>query len=91
MPIKRLLKGKNFTPESAAVLVKAFHGVVADLSLRTIADRERAAKIVIGLAAPQTVLDADNLRHEAVGLLRNELADRSPRREVESAFVPVEG
>ena len=46
MPIKRLLKGRNFSPESEAILVNAFHSVVADLDLRTIADREKAAKIV---------------------------------------------
>jgi len=74
MPIKRMLAGKNFTPESAAILVKAFNAVVADLDLRTVADRERAAKIVIGLAAGQTVLDVEKLRDEAAGLMRNELA-----------------
>ena len=74
MPIKRMLAGKNFTPESAAILVKAFNGVVADLGLRTVPDRERAAKTVIGLAASQTVLDVEKLRDEATGLMRNELA-----------------
>ena len=72
MPIKRMLEGRNFSPESAAILVKAFKGVVADLDLRTVADRERAAKIVIGLAASQTVLDVKKLRDEAVGLIRGE-------------------
>ena len=74
MPIKRMLKGRNFSPESAAILVKAFHGVVADLDLRTADDKERAAKIVIGLAAVQTALDAETLRDEADGLMRNEVA-----------------
>jgi hypothetical protein len=74
MPIKRMLEGRNFSPESAAILVKAFNGVVADLDLRTVADRERAAKAVIGLAARQSILDVEKLRDEAAGLMRNELA-----------------
>jgi hypothetical protein len=74
MPIKRMLKGRNFSPESAAILVKAFHSVVADLDLRTAAEKERAANIVISIAAGQTVLDGENLRDEAAGLMRNELA-----------------
>jgi hypothetical protein len=74
MPIKRMLAGRNFSPESAAILVKAFNGVVADLDLRTVADRERAAKIVIGLAASQTVLDVEKFRDEVADLMRNELA-----------------
>jgi hypothetical protein len=74
MPIKRMLKGRNFSPEAAAILVEAFHGVVADLDLRTAADKERVAKIVIGLAAVRTALDAEALRDEAAGLMRNELS-----------------
>jgi hypothetical protein len=34
MPIKRMLEGRNFSPESAPILVKAFNGVVADLDLK---------------------------------------------------------
>ena len=64
----------NPSTESAAILVKAFHGVVTDLDLRTAADKERAANIVIGIAAGQTLLDGKNLRDEAAGLLRNELS-----------------
>jgi hypothetical protein len=60
MPIKRMLEGRNFSPESAAILVKAFNGVIADLDLRTVADRERAAKAVIGLAARQSILDVES-------------------------------
>jgi hypothetical protein len=69
-----MLKGRNFSPEAAAILVEAFHGVVADLDLRTAADKERVAKIVIGLAAVRTALDAEALRDEAAGLMRNELS-----------------
>jgi hypothetical protein len=77
MPIYRMLEGRNFGPESAAVLVKAFNGVVADLGLSTVPDRERAAKTVIGLAASNTVLDMEKLRDEAADLMRNELAPSS--------------
>ena len=73
MPLKRMLEGRNFSPKSAAILVEAFNGVIADLELRTVADRERAAKIVIGLGASQAVLDVDKLRDEAAGLMRDEL------------------
>ena len=74
MPIKRMLKGRNFSPEAAALLVEAFHGVVAELDLRTAADKERVAKIVISLAGVKTALDAEALRDEAAGLMRNELS-----------------
>jgi hypothetical protein len=42
MPIKRMLKGRNFSPQSAAILVKAFNDVVDELDLRTLADRNRS-------------------------------------------------
>jgi len=74
MPIERMFKGRNFSSESAATLVRAFRGVVADLGLRTAADRERAAKIVISIAADQTILDAEALRDKAAGLMRKEPA-----------------
>ena len=56
MPIKRMLAGRNFSPESAAILVKAFDSLVAELGLRSQPEREQAAKVIIGLAAGQTVL-----------------------------------
>ena len=49
MPIRRTLEGRNFEPKAAAMLVEAFDRVVADLDLRTDADRKMAAKIVIEL------------------------------------------
>ena len=51
MPIKRMLEGRNYDPEPVAILVEAFDAIVAELDLRTIADREKAAKIVIEIAA----------------------------------------
>lgn len=74
MPIKRMLKGRNFNPQSAAILVKAFNDIVDELDLRTLADRNRAATIVIRLAASRTVLDVEWLRAEAASTMRNELA-----------------
>ena len=79
MPLKRMLEGRNFSPESTAILVKAFDGVVADLDLRTIEERERAAKIVIDLAARQTELEAGTIRAEVVRLMRKEVVGRRRR------------
>ena len=73
MPIRRMLEGRSFNSKTAATLVKAFNGVVAELSLRTPAEKERAAKIVIGLAAGQTAVDPAKLRDEAASLMRDEL------------------
>ena len=74
MPIRRMLEGRSFEFEGpAATLVEAFNGVVAELGLRTPAERERAAKIVIALAAGQTAVDPTKLRDEAASLMRDEL------------------
>ena len=73
MSTKRMLEGRNFNSKTAAALVKAFNGVVAELSLRTPAERERAAKIVIALAAGQTAIDPAKLRDDAASLVRAEL------------------
>jgi hypothetical protein len=70
MPIRRILEGRNFDPKAVAILVDAFDALVAELDLRTIAERERVAKIVIGLAAATATLDARNLRDDAVRLIR---------------------
>ena len=61
-----------FDPKAAAVLVEAFNEIIDELDLRTIADRERAARIVIELAASKSTLDVANLRDEAVDLIGNE-------------------
>ena len=67
-------KGKASNSKTAATLVEAFNGVVAELDLRTPAERERAARIVIELAGRHTFVDAAELRDEAAGLMRNESA-----------------
>jgi hypothetical protein len=48
-----MLEGGSFGPEAVAVLFEAFDEAVADLDLRTEADREKAAKIIIRLARGQ--------------------------------------
>jgi hypothetical protein len=73
MPIRRMLEGRNFDPEAVAILVKAFNGMVDELHLQTVADRERAAKIIIGLALARVTLDA-KLRVDAVRMMRKETA-----------------
>ena len=68
-----MLEGRNFDPKAAAILVDAFKSVVADLRLRSVADRERAAKVVIQLAARRTDLDAATLRDEAAAMMQKEI------------------
>ncbi len=53
-------------------LLEAFDNIVADLDLRSAADRERAAKIVMRLALGQATLDEAKIRDEAVRLMRRE-------------------
>ena len=74
MPLRRMMEGRNFEPKAAAVLVEAFNEIIDELDLRTISDRERAARIVIELAASKPTLDVAKLRDEAGDLIRNELA-----------------
>ena len=74
MPLKRMMEGRNFEPKAAAVLVEAFNEIIDELDLRTLSDRERAARIVIELAASKPTLDVAKLRDEAGDLIRNELA-----------------
>ena len=72
--LRRMLEGRNFDSKAAAVLVEAFNEIIDELDLRTIADRERAARIAIELAASKPTLDVAKLRDEAGDLIRNELA-----------------
>jgi hypothetical protein len=75
MPVRRMLEGRNFSPDAAATLVKAFNEIVDELYLRSPAERERAAKIVIELAAGKATLHAETLRAKAVRLIKNQSAD----------------
>ena len=73
MPLRRILEGRNFDPKAAAVIVEAFNEIIDELYLRGPAERERAARIVIELAAKEAELDVAKLRDEAVDLIRNEI------------------
>ena len=80
MPLKRMLeKGRVFEPKAVAVLLEAFDAVVAGLELRTVAEKEQAAKIVIRLTIGQENLDSGKLRAGAVALMRNENGPRLRR------------
>jgi hypothetical protein len=76
MPLRRLLEGGNFDPKAVAILLDVFDESVADLNLRTDADREKAAKIILRLAHGQATLDAGKIRAEVVRLMRKEGAGR---------------
>jgi hypothetical protein len=80
MPLKRMLDdNRTFDPKAVAILLEAFNDIVAALDLRTDADREKAAKIVIRLAHGQTDFDAAKIRDEAVRLMRKQgLGRRRP-------------
>jgi hypothetical protein len=79
MPLKRMLDdNRTFGPKAVAVLLEAFNGVVAELGLRSRAEREKAAKIVMRLALGQTELDAARLRDRSVAAIRNETRRRRP-------------
>jgi hypothetical protein len=99
MPMKRMLEeGGTFDPKAVAILLEAFNGIVVELDLRTIADREKAAKIVIKLALGHANLDAAKLRDDALALKRNESGtglskvhreeERDQKLDVRSAEVP---
>jgi hypothetical protein len=63
MLLMRLLdESRAFGPKATAVLLEAFTAVIAELDLRSNADKERAAKIIIRLALGQKDLDATKLR-----------------------------
>ena len=76
MPMRRLLEGGSFDPKAVAILLEAFDESVADLDLRTDADREKAAKIILRLAHGQATLGMAKIRAEVVRLMRKESAGR---------------
>ena len=80
MPLKRMLNdNRTFEPKAVALLLKAFDEIVADLDLRTEADREKAAKIVMRLAHSQTEIDGAKIRAEVVRRMRREGVGRRRR------------
>ena len=80
MPLRGMLEERrSFDPKAVALLLEAFNDIVADLDLRSTADRERAAKIVMRLALGQATLDEAKIRDEAIRLMRREgLGRRRP-------------
>jgi hypothetical protein len=80
MPLKRLLdESRAFDPKAVAILQEAFNAVVGELNLRTNADKERAAKIVIRLALGQHRLEATTIRDQAIIAVRKETRTRHRR------------
>ena len=79
MPLKRMLDdNRTFGPKAVAILLEAFEGIVAAVELRTDADREKAAKIVMRLSLGQTSLDAAKIRESAIATMREEKRWRRP-------------
>jgi hypothetical protein len=76
VPMRRLLEGGSFDPKAVAILSEVFDSSVADLDLRTEADREKAAKIIIRFAHGQATLDAAKIRAEVLRLMRKGGAGR---------------
>ncbi len=75
MPLKRMLKASGaFEPKAVAVLLEAYDGVVGELGLQTIEEKEKAAKLILRLAQSQTELDAAKLRDDAADVMLNECA-----------------
>jgi hypothetical protein len=70
MPIRRLLEGSAFAPESIDEIKKAYQAVIEALGIADEASRALAAKVILGLAAGKKVLDARNLSDEAIAKLK---------------------
>jgi hypothetical protein len=73
MSMKRMLnQSRSFDPKAVAILLEAYNELVGELGLRATAEKERAAKLIIGLAQDQTDLDAVKLRDRVAALMLNE-------------------
>jgi hypothetical protein len=72
MPLKRLLdEDRSFDSKDVAILLTAYEKVVPELGLLTSEEKERAARLVIRLAAGQTDLDAVKLREAVTSSMMN--------------------
>jgi hypothetical protein len=70
MPLKSMLsESRYFDPETVAVLLEAYDGAVAELGLRTLPEKERAARVILQLALGQTDLDVTKLRAGIAALM----------------------
>jgi hypothetical protein len=76
MSLRRMVEGGGFDPKSIVLLLEVFDEIVVDLDLRTDADREKAAKMIIRLAHGQPNLDAAKIRADVVRLMRKRGAGR---------------
>ena len=70
MPMRQMLEGGSFDPKAVATLVEVFETVTTELDLHDVADRERAAKIIIGLARGKPTLDGAELGDKVIRLMR---------------------
>jgi hypothetical protein len=68
MPLRRM--GGVFDPKSILLLLEVFDEIVVNLDLRTNADQEKAAKIILRLAHGQPNLDAAKIRASVARLMR---------------------
>jgi hypothetical protein len=72
MPLKRMLdEGGSYDPRDVAILSEAFEGVVTELGLRALSERESAAKLIMEVAVKQTPLNASKLRDCVPNLMPN--------------------
>jgi hypothetical protein len=70
MPFRRLLEGSAFAPEAIDEITKAYQAVIETLGIVDQSSMDLAAKVILGLAAEKEVLDAENLRDEAISKLK---------------------
>jgi hypothetical protein len=70
MPMRQMLEGGSFDPKAVATFVEVFETVTTELDLHDVADRERAAKIIIGLARGKPTLDGAELGDKVLRLMR---------------------
>ena len=75
MPLKPLLnENRTFDPKAVAILLEAYDGVVAELGVPTIEEREGAARCMMQIALGQPDLEVARLRDETATFIRSESA-----------------
>jgi cytidylate kinase len=80
MPMRRMLEGGSFSSKAVAILVEVFETVTTELDLRDIADRERAARIIIRLAEGAPALDEAELSAEVIRMVQRDHVWKGGRR-----------
>ena len=70
MPLERMLEEAGLDPNATAPLLEVFYGIVAELGLRTGADKRKAAKIVLNFAYSRSGLA--KIRQDAIRKIRKE-------------------